>query len=41
MVETGEGEGERDGQELWVDRSSELWLAVREGGWMKTEGGRR
>ena len=31
----GEGEGESEGQE--AERSSEAWLAVTEGGWMKTK----
>ena len=33
----GDGEGERDGQEL-MERRSEAWEAVSEGGWMKTAG---
>lgn len=32
----GEGEGDKDGQAL-AERRSEAWLAVTEGGWMKTE----
>ena len=31
----GDGEGEREGQEL-MDRRSEAWLAITEGGWMNT-----
>ena len=34
-VGAGDGDGERDGQEL-MERRSEAWLAVTEGGWMKT-----
>lgn len=34
-VGTGEGEGESEGQE-WAESKSEVWLAVRDGGWMKT-----
>ena len=33
----GDGEGERDGQEL-MERRSEAWEAVSEGGWMNTAG---
>ena len=32
---TGEGEGERDGQEL-MERRSEAWLPISEGGWINT-----
>jgi len=34
---TGEGEGERDGQES-MERRSDDWLAVTECGWIKTAG---
>ena len=34
-VGAGDGEGESEGQEL-MERRSEAWLAVTEGGWMKT-----
>ena len=33
--EIGEGEGEREGQEL-MERRSEAWLAVTDGGWINT-----
>lgn len=33
--EIGDGEGEREGQEL-MERRSEAWLAVAEGGWINT-----
>ena len=33
--EIGDGEGERDGQEL-MERRSEAWLAVADGGWINT-----
>ena len=31
----GDGEGEREGQEV-MERRSEAWLAVTDGGWMNT-----
>ena len=31
----GEGEGDREGQ-AFADNKSDAWLAVTEGGWMKT-----
>jgi hypothetical protein len=34
-VGAGEGEGESEGQELAESRS-DVWLAVREGGWINT-----
>ena len=33
--EIGDGEGEREGQEL-MERRSEAWLAVTDGGWINT-----
>lgn len=38
-VGPGEGDGDRDGQEMLAESSSELeaWLAVTEGGWIKTD----
>ena len=33
--ESGDGEGESDGQEL-MERGSEAWLAVTDGGWINT-----
>ena len=33
--DTGDGEGESEGQEL-MERRSEAWLAVTDGGWINT-----
>ena len=33
--ESGDGEGESEGQEL-MERGSEAWLAVTDGGWINT-----
>ena len=35
--DTGEGEGESDGQES-MERRSEAWQAITEGGWINTAG---
>ena len=36
LEDTGDGDGDSEGHELLVDSRSDVWLAVRDGGWIKT-----